>query len=93
MGNITVVEGDGTQGIPEQSPFDRIILTAAAEYPPSPLLAQLRVGGIMVLPVGQTDTVQTLIKVVKSEEGYDYQPLADVRFVPLLEGVADDTEI
>lgn len=93
MGNITVVEGDGTQGIPEQSPFDRIILTAAAEDPPSPLLAQLRVGGIMVLPVGQTDTVQTLIKVVKSDEGYDYQPLADVRFVPLLEGMAEDTQI
>lgn len=90
MHNVTVIEGDGTLGWPEQAPFDRIILTAAAEDPPGPLLEQLRPGGIMVLPVGQTDTVQTLIKVVKSDEGYDYMPLADVRFVPLLEGMAED---
>ncbi len=90
MHNVTVIEGDGTLGWPEQAPFDRIILTAAAEDPPGPLLEQLRPGGIMVLPVGQTDTVQTLIKVVKSDEGYDYLPLADVRFVPLVEGMAED---
>jgi protein-L-isoaspartate(D-aspartate) O-methyltransferase len=93
MHNVTVIEGDGTRGLPEQSPFDRIILTAAAEDPPTPLLEQLRVGGIMVLPVGQTDTVQTLIKVVKSQEGYDYLPLADVRFVPLVEGMAEDQQV
>ena len=90
MHSVTVIEGDGTLGWPEQAPFDRIILTAAAEDPPGPLLEQLRPGGIMVLPVGQTDTVQTLIKVVKSDEGYDYLPLADVRFVPLVEGMAED---
>ncbi len=88
--NITVVASDGTTGMPEQSPFDRILMTAAAEDPPANLLAQLRIGGIMVLPVGQSDTVQTLLKVVKHEEGLDYHALGDVRFVPLIEGLAED---
>ena len=86
--NITAVTGDGSLGMPEQAPFDRIMLTAAAEDPPAPLLAQLAVNGIMVLPVGQTDAVQKLIRIVKSEHGLDYMELEDVRFVPLLSGVA-----
>jgi protein-L-isoaspartate(D-aspartate) O-methyltransferase len=90
LGNITVVLADGSLGLPEQAPFDRIMLTAAAEDPPRILLDQLRVGGIMVLPVGQSDTVQKLIRVDKSETGYDYTDLGDVRFVPLVEGVAED---
>ncbi|SMH30439.1 protein-L-isoaspartate(D-aspartate) O-methyltransferase [Maritimibacter sp. HL-12] len=85
--NITVILGDGSHGLPEQAPFDRIIVTAAAEDPPGPLLAQMAIGGIMVLPVGQSDAVQTLIKVTRTAEGYDYQELMPVRFVPLLEGV------
>ncbi|WP_284154976.1 protein-L-isoaspartate(D-aspartate) O-methyltransferase [Algicella marina] len=89
--NVTVIAADGTLGLPDQAPFDRILVTAAAEDPPAGLLAQLRPGGIMVLPVGQSDTVQTLLKVVKLEDGYDYQTLGDVRFVPLLEGMAEDT--
>ncbi|PZQ50370.1 MAG: protein-L-isoaspartate O-methyltransferase [Rhodovulum sulfidophilum] len=90
FGNITVVLGDGSMGLPEQAPFDRIMLTAAAEDPPRNLLDQLRVGGIMVLPVGQSDAVQKLIRVDKSETGYDYTDLGAVRFVPLVEGVAED---
>src|SRR5690606_40237222 len=70
--NVTVVHGDGSLGLPEQAPFDRVILTAAAEDPPPPLLDQLRVGGIMVLPVGQSDSVQKLLKIVKTEDGLDY---------------------
>ena len=62
-------------------------MTAASEDPPGPLLAQLRIGGIMVLPVGQSDTVQTLVKVLKTESGFDYNELRPVRFVPLLEGL------
>lgn len=89
-GNVTVVLGDGSLGLPEQAPFDRIILTAAAEDPPGPLLDQLRPGGIMVLPVGQSSAVQTLIKVVKTDHGLDYTDLGAVRFVPLVEGVAED---
>jgi protein-L-isoaspartate(D-aspartate) O-methyltransferase len=88
--NITVVIGDGSQGLPEQAPFDRILLTAAAEDPPSLLLDQLRVGGIMVLPVGESHAVQTLIKIVKTEAGLEYTDLGAVRFVPLVEGVAPD---
>lgn len=88
--NITVVVGDGALGLPEQAPFDRIIVTAAAEDPPKLLLEQLRVGGIMVLPVGQSHAVQTLLKVVKTAAGLDYADLGPVRFVPLIEGVAQD---
>jgi protein-L-isoaspartate(D-aspartate) O-methyltransferase len=87
---ITVVIGDGSLGLPEQAPFDRIILTAAAEDPPQPLLDQLRPGGIMVLPVGQSDAVQTLLKIVKTEAGLDYVDLGAVRFVPLVAGLAED---
>jgi protein-L-isoaspartate(D-aspartate) O-methyltransferase len=88
--NITVVHGDGSMGLPEQAPFDRIILTAAAEDPPQPLLDQLRVDGIMVLPVGQSNAVQTLIRIVKTAGGLEYTDLGAVRFVPLVEGVAQD---
>ena len=88
--NIIALIADGSRGLPEQAPFDRIILTAASEDPPGPLLAQLRVGGIMVLPVGQSDTVQTLVKVVKTEDGLDYHELRSVRFVPLLEGLGKE---
>ncbi|MEJ6398596.1 protein-L-isoaspartate(D-aspartate) O-methyltransferase [Yoonia sp. 208BN28-4] len=88
--NITTFTADGSFGYSEQAPFDRILLTAAAEDAPSPLLAQLRVGGIMVLPVGQSDTVQTLIRVTRTETGYDYDELRPVRFVPLLEGIGQD---
>lgn len=87
--NVTVITADGARGWPEQAPFDRIILTAAAEDPPGPLIAQLKEGGIMVLPVGQSDTVQTLIKVVKSASGLEYTPLGEARFVPLVEGMEE----
>ncbi|MFN0116244.1 MAG: protein-L-isoaspartate(D-aspartate) O-methyltransferase [Paracoccaceae bacterium] len=88
--NITALVADGTRGLPEQAPFDRILVTAAAEDPPGPLLAQLREGGIMVLPVGQSDAVQSLIKVRRSPSGYEYEELRPVRFVPLVEGLAAD---
>ena len=88
--NVIVMTGDGSLGLPDQAPFDRILLTAAAEDPPATLLAQLRIGGIMVLPVGQTDAVQHLIKVEKTEDGLEYTELEPVRFVPLVEGVAQE---
>ena len=86
--NVTVITADGSMGLPNQAPFDRIILTAAAEDPPANLLAQLKTNGIMVLPVGQSSTVQTLIKITKKEIGLDYEELQEVRFVPLLSGLA-----
>ena len=88
--NITAIVADGSRGLPEQAPFDRIIVTAAAEDPPGPLLAQLREGGIMVLPVGQSDAVQSLIRVTRTASGYDYEELRPVRFVPLVEGLGQD---
>ncbi|WP_299651808.1 protein-L-isoaspartate(D-aspartate) O-methyltransferase [uncultured Jannaschia sp.] len=90
LSNITQIVGDGSHGVPEQAPFDRILVTAATEDPPGPLLAQLRIGGTMIVPVGVSDQVQTLIKVVRTADGYDYEELAAVRFVPLIEGVEHD---
>lgn len=89
--NITTMTSDGSFGLPDQAPFDRILVTAAAEDPPGPLLAQLKIGGIMVVPVGQSDTVQRLIKVTRGSDGFDYEELRPVRFVPLLEGLGKDT--
>ncbi|MGB5864105.1 MAG: protein-L-isoaspartate(D-aspartate) O-methyltransferase [Sulfitobacter sp.] len=89
--NITAITGDGSHGLPEQAPFDRILVTAAAEDPPGPLLAQLKEGGIMVLPVGQSDAVQHLIRVRKTADGLEYDEMRAVRFVPLLEGLGKDT--
>ena len=88
--NITAFTADGSFGLPDQAPFDRIIVTAAAEDPPPPLLAQLRIGGIMVLPVGQSDAVQSLIRVTRTEQGFDYDELRPVRFVPLVKGLGQD---
>lgn len=87
LNNVTAMVADGSFGLPDLAPFDRIIVTAAAEDPPGPLLAQLRIGGIMVVPVGQSDTVQTLIRVIRREDGYEYEELRAVRFVPLVEGL------
>jgi len=89
--NVTVITGDGTRGLPAQAPFDRILVAAAAEDPPGPLLSQLRARGSMVVPVGVSDAVQTLIKVTRGDpDGHDYEELMPVRFVPLVEGVEQD---
>ena len=88
--NITALTADGSHGLPDQAPFDKILVTAAAEDPPGPLLAQMRIGGIMVLPVGQSDAVQSLIRVHRTETGFDYEELRSVRFVPLVEGIGQD---
>ena len=90
LATITAVTGDGTLGLPEQAPFDRIIVTAAAEDPPPALLAQLREDGIMVVPVGQSDTVQTLLRVRRLPAGFDYEEIRTVRFVPLVEGLGQE---
>ena len=90
LANITAFSADGSFGLPDQAPFDRIIVTAAAEDPPGPLLQQLKVGGIMVVPVGQSDSVQSLIRVRRTEDGFDYDEMRPVRFVPLVEGLAPD---
>ena len=88
ISNVTIFLGDGCLGLPEQAPFDKIMVTAAAEDPPSILLSQLKVGGTMIVPVGQSDSIQNLIKVVREESGFVYEELFPVRFVPLVEGLS-----
>ncbi len=87
--NLTTRFGDGTLGWPEQAPFDRIMSTAAAEDVPAQLVAQLAVGGILVVPVGGGDGEQRLMRVCRTEEGAETEDLGGVRFVPLIEGAAD----
>ena len=87
--NITVVIGDGTQGLPEAAPFDRIIVSAASEDPPPLLLNQLKDGGIMVLPVGRSEWTQQLVKAQRIGNKFEYTELCGVRFVPLIEGIAN----
>lgn len=89
--NVTAKLGDGSRGWPEQAPFERIMITAAAHDIPPALVDQLAVGGIMVLPVGDTAaSEQDLVKVVKTESGIDIHHMGPVRFVPLVEGLPGD---
>ena len=85
--NITTRAGDGMLGWPEQAPFDRISVTAAADTPPEALLDQLAVGGIMVMPVGGSDRAQILRQFRRTEDDFDTDDLMEVRFVPLLPGL------
>jgi protein-L-isoaspartate(D-aspartate) O-methyltransferase len=88
--NITSKIGDGSRGWPEQAPFERIMVTAAAHDIPPLLVDQLSVGGIMVLPVGEAHALeQDLVKVTKLADGLHIDHLGPVRFVPLVEGVAE----
>lgn len=84
--NITSKIGDGGLGWPEQAPFQRIMVTAAAADIPPVLVEQLAIGGIMVVPVGEHRDHQDLLKVTRTEEGIDVEDLGPVRFVPLLPG-------
>ena len=86
--NVTVVAGDGFAGAPERAPFDRIIVTAAAEDVPQLLVDQLAEGGKMVLPIGPRNGVQHIVKLAKTPDGLIRQDLIAVRFVPLLPGQA-----
>ena len=86
ISNITTILSDGGHGLEQQAPFDRIIVTAASDDPPASLLSQLKIGGIMIIPVGQSDNMQKLIKIAKTDAGYEYQDLQAVRFVPLVAG-------
>ncbi|MEQ8664295.1 MAG: protein-L-isoaspartate(D-aspartate) O-methyltransferase [Rhodospirillales bacterium] len=85
--NVTAMIGDGSLGWPAQAPFDRIMLTAAAADIPDALVAQLAPGGIMVLPVGDDERDQRLIKLVRTEDGAETTDMGPVVFVPLLPGV------
>jgi protein-L-isoaspartate(D-aspartate) O-methyltransferase len=87
--NVTVRVGDGMAGAPDLAPFDRIMVTAAAEDVPVALVAQLAEDGRMVLPVGPRHDVQYLVKLTKRPGGeLTRETLIAVRFVPLLSGQA-----
>lgn len=80
--NVKVRVGDGYQGWPEEAPFDAIIVTAAPDHVPQPLLDQLAVGGRLIIPVGQF--FQTLELYRRTVEGYERKTVSFVRLVPLI---------
>jgi protein-L-isoaspartate(D-aspartate) O-methyltransferase len=87
--NVTIRVGDGRAGAPDLAPFDRIMVTAAAEDVPGALVAQLAEDGKMVLPVGPRHDAQYLVKLTKRPAGgLTREELIAVRFVPLLPGQA-----
>ncbi len=88
--NVTSRVGDGYLGWPEQAPFLRIIVTAAAPDVPQTLVDQLDVGGVMVVPIGAGRHSQQLVRLTRVEEGIESEELIPVRFVPLVEGIADE---
>jgi len=88
--NVEIVIGDGFAGVPDKAPFDRIIVTAAAETLPQALLDQLADDGIMILPLGSRDGSQHIVKLTKSQTGTRRDNLIPVRFVPMLPGQAQE---
>lgn len=86
--NIEVLFGDGFDVPAGAGDFDRIIVTAAMEEIPDKLLQRLEIGGVLIAPVGPHHGTQTLVRVVRTETGFDRRDLVDVRFVPALPGVA-----
>lgn len=82
--NVTVRLGDGSRGWPEQAPFERILVTAAAIDIPPRLSSQLAVGGIMVVPIGDDPESQRIVRVCRQETGLDIDDLGPVKFVPLV---------
>jgi protein-L-isoaspartate(D-aspartate) O-methyltransferase len=87
--NVTILTGDGFNGAPEHAPFDRIIVTAAADDVPDALVTQLGANGKLVLPLGPRDGTQYIVKLTKAANGeLARETLIAVRFVPLLPGQA-----
>jgi protein-L-isoaspartate(D-aspartate) O-methyltransferase len=86
--NIEVMLGDGFDIPPGAGDFDRIIVTAAMERIPEKLQERLLPGGILVAPVGPHHGTQTLVRLTRTDSGFDRKELVDVRFVPALPGIA-----
>jgi protein-L-isoaspartate(D-aspartate) O-methyltransferase len=82
--NVTTKVGDGTFGWPEQAPFERIVITAAAGDVPPLLGEQLAIGGLMVLPIDDGGGQQRLWRVRRTEDGFDTDDMGEIRFVPLV---------
>ncbi|HEY0085315.1 MAG TPA: protein-L-isoaspartate(D-aspartate) O-methyltransferase [Allosphingosinicella sp.] len=83
--NVSIYEGDGTRGFEDKGPFDAIIVSAAGSHVPDALLEQLQLGGRLVMPVGEPDAVQTLLKITRTgDDEYEQEEVGEVRFVPLI---------
>ncbi|MBO5958006.1 MAG: protein-L-isoaspartate(D-aspartate) O-methyltransferase [Bacteroidales bacterium] len=88
---IKMFLGDGNKGLPTYGPFDRIIITAAAPEIPQALIDQLKVGGMMVIPLSENENCQTMLRLTKQEDGsMKREEHGDFRFVPMLKGVGND---
>lgn len=88
--NIKVKHGDGYFGWPEYAPFDAIMITAAANHVPPPLMEQLKIGGRLLIPLGSTTYYQTLTKITKTPKGNEVEHLLGVVFVPMVGKVLED---
>jgi protein-L-isoaspartate(D-aspartate) O-methyltransferase len=86
--NVTAICGDGAAGWPNQAPFDRILVAAAAPDVPPVLFDQLAIGGIMVVPIGLDENDQRLTKVTRTADGAETEDLGPTRFVPFVDGTA-----
>lgn len=82
--NVHILHGDGTKGWPDEAPFDAIVVAAAGPKVPESLRQQLAVGGRMVIPVGPTRFEQRLVRVTRTDGGFEEEQLEPVRFVPLI---------
>lgn len=83
--NVDILEGDGTEGLPEEAPFDAIVVSASGSHVPDELLLQLKVGGRLVMPVGEPQEVQKLLKITRTgDDEFEQEELGPVRFVPLI---------
>ena len=91
--NITTRWGDGGAGWPEQAPFDRIIVTAAALELPVALIDQLAPDGILIAPVGDAARGQALVRCRRTGDDYEREEMWPVRFVPMVEGTVDRDEV
>ncbi len=88
---IKMFLGDGNKGLPTYGPFDRILITAAAPEIPQALVDQLKVGGMMVIPLSENEDHQTMLRLTKQEDGtLKREEYGDFRFVPMLKGVGED---
>jgi protein-L-isoaspartate(D-aspartate) O-methyltransferase len=86
--NVEVMLGDGFDIPADAGQFDRILVTAAMEQIPESLTQRLEPGGVLVAPVGPHQGTQTLVRLTRTDAGFDRKPLVDVRFVPALPGIA-----
>jgi protein-L-isoaspartate(D-aspartate) O-methyltransferase len=86
--NVEVMLGDGFDVPANVGEFDRIIVTASMEQLPETLTQRLGPGGVLIAPVGPQQGVQTLVRMVRTDDGFERKELVDVRFVPALPGIA-----